>query len=101
MLSIATAPLHAHAVPTAVESFIILRDKRSYSMLIQVFDLCYQPSCHICFRLAIIFKFVTAKVLLQHWKMMTAAQRKISLDMFIICVDSSVYTVITLCKLIS
>ena len=30
--------------------------------------LCYQLSCHKCFCLAIVCKFVAAKILLQLWK---------------------------------
>jgi len=33
-----------------------------YSPLIKIRALCYQPPCHICFHLSIVFKFVAATV---------------------------------------
>jgi hypothetical protein len=43
-------------VPTASTTFMVLWDDISYSLLIQVFALYYQPSCHNFIQLAIMFK---------------------------------------------
>jgi hypothetical protein len=39
----------------------------------------YQPACHNCFHLAIIFKFVAAKTLLQRWKPTVSVRRRTAL----------------------
>jgi hypothetical protein len=59
-------------------NFIILLSKWNwaifYNLLISVHVLCCQPLCHNCFHLAIIFKFVAVRLLLQCWKQMITAQ---------------------------
>ena len=59
-------------------NFIVLLSKRNwgifYNLLISVHVLCCQPPCHNCLRLAIVFKYVAVKLLLQCWKQMIITQ---------------------------
>lgn len=48
------------------------------SLSIPVPFLCYHPPCHYCFPLAVIFKFMSAKILLRRCKQMTVAGRPAS-----------------------
>jgi hypothetical protein len=68
-------PLHFHIVPAITEAFIISLNEVFYSLLISVRVLCYQPSCHNCFQLAISFKYMSDKNLIQHWKQLIARRR--------------------------
>jgi len=53
-----------HILPAIVAAFMVSWDEQFYSLL-EVFVLFYQTSCHSCFHLTIIFKFVVARILLQ------------------------------------
>lgn len=50
---------------------------RTIFSLLEVFVLFYQTLRHSCFHLAIIFKFVVARILLQGWKWMIIARSQI------------------------
>ena len=66
-------------------TFIISCDQLFYFLSISVRVLCYQPSCHNCYHLANIFKFVTAKILFQRWKQTKIAGRRIPLTQIWYC----------------
>ena len=58
-----------HTVPARTEAFIICWNEFFYSLLIEVCVLCCQALYHKCFQLAVIFKSVSAKVLLWQTQM--------------------------------
>jgi hypothetical protein len=65
--------------PAITEPFTISWVENFYSLLISVRVLCYQPSCHNCFRLAILFKFLISKPLLVCWKQRIIGRQRIPL----------------------
>ena len=58
-----SVPPHFHVVSDTANTFILLRKELLCSLLTSFRDLSDQPSCHKCFHLAIVFKFVAAKSL--------------------------------------
>jgi len=50
------------------EAVLLSCEELSFLLLISVRVLCYQPSCHSCYQLAIFSKSVAANVLLQRWR---------------------------------
>ena len=77
-MSLYCYPTSISQVPTKTEAFIISRDQIFYSLLTEVRVFCCE-ACHKCFHLAIIFKFVAAKTLLQWWTQLKIAPRRITL----------------------
>jgi len=55
-------------VAATVETFIISREECFFFLLISAHVLYYQPSCHNCLHLAIMFTFIAAKIRLERWK---------------------------------
>jgi len=53
-----------------VRTLVVSRDSLVYCLLLELFVLCYQPSCQVWFHLAVIFGSVGVRSLLQRWKQM-------------------------------
>ena len=66
-----------HVDPTTTELFIAA-DNHLCPLLISVHTLCYQSSCHTCFQVTNVVKFVVAKTLFEHCKEMTIVRQKFS-----------------------
>lgn len=64
---------HSLSFPTTL-AFIILWNELLYSLCFEIRVSCYQPYCYKCFHLAMIFKFVTARIFLQSGKQMAVAR---------------------------
>lgn len=65
--------VHISPLPAKIEVLITSWDELSCSLYTRIHLLCYQPSGHTCFQLAIIFKFATVKILLLRCQQMTFA----------------------------
>jgi hypothetical protein len=50
-------PQHSHIALTKPEAFLTTWEQLLYSLLMPVCALCYQPLCHYCFHLGVVFKF--------------------------------------------
>ena len=74
-LIVLVAPLLVRTSPAATEVFVTSWNERLYFLLTSVSVLCYQPSCHNCVPLAIVFKCVVAKILFQRWTQIIARRR--------------------------
>jgi hypothetical protein len=62
-----------------VEEFIAIWEELFNSFLVEIRDVCFQPSCRNCFQFAFMIKFMAAKILLQLWKQMIFIRRRIPL----------------------
>ena len=63
-------------VPSATVETLVSWDSLVYCLLLDLFVLCYQPSCQFCFHLAAIFGSVGVRSLRQRWKQMKIARRR-------------------------
>jgi hypothetical protein len=76
-VSCTAVPLLSHIVSATTETFTVSWKALFCFLLLEIRVPCYLPSCRNCFYLAIIFKFVTAKILHQRWKQIIIARRRI------------------------
>ena len=72
-------PLLFQIVLITAEAVSVSSDKLFYPLLLSVRVTCNQPSCYDCSHRAIIFQFVAPNILLQRWKQMINARRRILL----------------------
>jgi len=64
-------------VPTpTVRTLVVSRGSLVYCLLLELFVLCYQPSCQVWFHFAVIFGSVGVRSLLQCWKQMIISRRR-------------------------
>jgi len=78
-LNCTAVPLLFQIVLTTAEAVSVSSDRLFNPWLLSVHITCYQPSCYDCSHRAIICQFVAPKILLQHWKQMINARRRILL----------------------
>ena len=89
-------------VLVTVKTFITLW----YYIFIFLFDtlpvsvLYYQPSCQNYFHIAIVFKFVAVKVMLQHWRRLIAVRRQLR-DVYRIFQGSSINDILRRANVLS
>ena len=76
-LNCTAVPVLFQIVLTTAEAVSVSSDKLFHLLLLSVLVTCFQPSCYDCSHRAIIFHFVAPKILLQRWKQMINARRRI------------------------
>jgi hypothetical protein len=78
-LNYTAVPVLFQIVLTTAEAVSVSSDMLVHPLLLSFPVTCYQPTCYDCSHRAIIFQFVAPKILLQRWKQMINARRRILL----------------------